>query len=134
MRGFLFRDWLATGLLATGIVVGAMALSEPVHSQSSEHAKAEPNLTPTPKARPICGMDFSLLVGLPGWRILEGAKLQAYLSTLFTNVPNGDAMAYMVRGDKVALVLGRGGCVVARQVIPLKVHDAVVLKALGMVV
>ena len=130
----LTRVALPAIFLAAGLGMGLLALTGPAHSQSSEHAKAEPNVTP-PEAKPlICGMDFSSLVGLTGWRVLEGKRLQAYLSTMFTNPPNGDALAYAVNGDKVALVLGRDGCVVDRQIVPEKVHRNVVMKALGMVV
>lgn len=128
MRGFLFRDWLATGLLAAGIVVGGLALSEPARSQDVA-SKGDVSLP----EKPVCGMAFSSVAVLPGWRVLEGDKLQAYLGTMFTRPPPGDALAYIRHGDKVALVLGRGGCVVARQVIPAKMHRNVVRKALGIV-
>ncbi len=133
MRGFLFRDWLACGVLAAGIVLGAAALSVPAQSQS---VAAKGDLDPTGKDTDRivkCGMDFSTVSDLPGWRVIEGDKLQAYLSTLFTAAPNGDAMAYLKHGDKVALVLARNGCVVGRQVVDAKMHKKVIELTLGVV-
>jgi hypothetical protein len=121
--------------LATVVLCGAVALAAPALSQTSDHAKAEPNLTLPPQVTPVrCALPFSAIAILPGWRILEGDRMQAYLDTMFTTSISGDALAYYVRGDKVALVLSQGGCATQRRVVPEKVHRNTVNLALGQVV
>lgn len=121
----------AAFLAVPGLLATDLAMVDPAYPQD---VAAKGGVTVPKDGAPVCGMDFDTLVGLPGWRILKGDKLRAYLETAFTPAPNGDALAYIVNGDKVAVVLGRNGCVVGRQVIPAKVHKRVVLKALGMAV
>jgi hypothetical protein len=120
-------------LPATVVLVGAIELASPAYSQSSDHARAEPGIT-VPQAKPMpCDLPFSHIAILPGWKVLEGKRMQAYLTTMFTTPISGDALAYYVRGDKVALVLSQNGCATQRRVVPEKVHRNTVNLALGIV-
>jgi hypothetical protein len=116
MRRTIFRTFAASGLLSAGVVVGALAIDARMAH---------------PAEVPQCKLPIAALGEMFGWRILEGAKAKAYISTAFTNHPPADAVAFTVAGDKAAVALAQDGCIIGQQVIPAKMHRAVLDKAFG---
>ena len=138
MKGFLFRDWLATGLLAAGVVLGGMALSEPawpgevgVKGDLFAVAPTAPTV-PLPRAKPTpCAVPFQPDDAPEGWRFLTGDKAIRYITVAFTAPPPIDTVAYTIAGDKAAVVFALNGCVVARRVIAATVHGKIMDIAIG---
>ena len=136
MKRTIFRTFAASGLLSAGVVVVGLAVSARMAHPQEAAVKGDMTASaPLPQSKPLqCKLPIAALGEMFGWRILEGAKAKAYLSTAFTNHPQADAVAFTVAGDKAAVALARDGCIIGRQVIPATMHRAVLAKAFGIVV
>ncbi len=73
----LLRVGLTAAALFCPVVLVGVALSVPAYPQSVA-SKGDLDIPAKDTDRIIkCGMDFSTVSDLPGWRVIEGDKLQA---------------------------------------------------------
>ena len=130
----LLRFTNTATFLYLGAVLVLFALSEAAHPQEAAVKGDIHAAVPLPQTKPVqCRLPIAALADLVGWRILNGSKAAAYLSTAFKTHPPADAMAFATIGDKTAMALAKDGCIIINLVIPTKVHGAVMDKALGIV-
>ena len=127
----ILRVFATATFLNLAFVLAVLALSGPAQAQETVKDDLMAS-APLPQTKPAqCRLPIAALADLVGWRILNGSKAAAYISTAFKTHPPADTVAFTVVRDKALIVLARDGCVTGRQMIEAKMHRKVIEKAFG---